>query len=138
MTATSWCARPQRQLLLGYPAAACPADSVTDCPAAVPPPALQKAYWKEHSTEPTLETMLLDTKARELDQKERPEIMGASAQTQAARGNCEPAPPTRPGLRPPGRTAAPRGEAAAASGRAGCSGASRAGRESPEARNSGG
>jgi phosphoethanolamine N-methyltransferase len=43
---------------------------------------LQKAYWKEHSTEATLETMLLDTKARELDEKERPEIMGASSQNE--------------------------------------------------------
>jgi hypothetical protein len=35
------------------------------------------AYWKQHSAEPTLETMMLDTKARELDAAERPEIMGA-------------------------------------------------------------
>lgn len=49
---------------------------------AATPPGLQKAYWKEHSTEATLETMLLDTKARELDEKERPEIMGASSQNE--------------------------------------------------------
>ncbi len=35
------------------------------------------AYWKEHSTEATVETMMLDTKAQLLDASERPEIMGA-------------------------------------------------------------
>jgi len=58
------------------------ADSVTHRVGAATPPGLQKAYWKEHSTEATLETMLLDTKARELDEKERPEIMGASSQNE--------------------------------------------------------
>jgi hypothetical protein len=43
--------------------------------------AYQKAYWTEHSAEPTLETMMLDTKAREIDAAERPEIMGAPRAT---------------------------------------------------------
>ena len=34
------------------------------------------AYWQAHSTEATVETMMLDTKAKELDASERPEIMG--------------------------------------------------------------
>jgi hypothetical protein len=46
----------------------------------------QVAYWQQHSAEPTLETMMLDTKARELDAAERPEIMGASQRCSAAAG----------------------------------------------------
>lgn len=35
----------------------------------------QKTYWIEHSSEPTVEAMMLDSKAAEIDQLERPEVM---------------------------------------------------------------
>jgi hypothetical protein len=34
----------------------------------------QKKYWSEHSTEPTVEAMMLDSKASEIDRLERPEV----------------------------------------------------------------
>lgn len=34
----------------------------------------QKSYWMEHSSEPTVEAMMLDSKAAEIDQLERPEV----------------------------------------------------------------
>lgn len=34
----------------------------------------QKAYWKEHSTEATVEAMMLDSKAADIDKLERPEV----------------------------------------------------------------
>lgn len=34
----------------------------------------QKSYWLEHSTQPTVEAMMLDSKASEIDQLERPEV----------------------------------------------------------------
>ena len=33
----------------------------------------QKAYWKEHSGEATVEAMMLDSKAADIDKLERPE-----------------------------------------------------------------
>lgn len=35
----------------------------------------QKKYWSEHSTEPTVEAMMLDSKASEIDRLERPEVL---------------------------------------------------------------
>ena len=37
---------------------------------------VQKAYWSEHSNKPTVEAMMLDSKAAEIDQLERPEVCG--------------------------------------------------------------
>lgn len=34
----------------------------------------QKAYWKEHSGEATVEAMMLDSHAAEIDKLERPEV----------------------------------------------------------------
>jgi hypothetical protein len=34
----------------------------------------QKSYWLEHSSQPTVEAMMLDSKAAEIDQLERPEV----------------------------------------------------------------
>jgi hypothetical protein len=34
----------------------------------------QKAYWKEHSSEATVEAMMLDSKAADIDKMERPEV----------------------------------------------------------------
>lgn len=34
----------------------------------------QKQYWMEHSTQPTVEAMMLDSKAAEIDKMERPEV----------------------------------------------------------------
>jgi hypothetical protein len=34
----------------------------------------QKSYWMEHSSQPTVEAMMLDSKAAEIDQLERPEV----------------------------------------------------------------
>lgn len=34
----------------------------------------QKDYWKEHSKEATVEAMMLDSKAAEIDKLERPEV----------------------------------------------------------------
>jgi len=36
--------------------------------------AAQKDYWLQHSAEPTVEAMMLDSKAAEIDQLERPEV----------------------------------------------------------------
>lgn len=36
---------------------------------------VQLQYWKEHSSEPTMEAMMLDSKASEIDQMERPEVL---------------------------------------------------------------
>lgn len=38
--------------------------------------AAQKQYWMEHSTTPTVEAMMLDSKAAEIDMMERPEVGG--------------------------------------------------------------
>jgi hypothetical protein len=38
----------------------------------------QKKYWSEHSTEPTVEAMMLDSKASEIDRLERPEVKKAT------------------------------------------------------------
>ena len=35
---------------------------------------VQHSYWAEHSKEPTVEAMMLDSKAAEIDQLERPEV----------------------------------------------------------------
>ncbi|KAF6264581.1 S-adenosyl-L-methionine-dependent methyltransferase [Scenedesmus sp. NREL 46B-D3] len=35
----------------------------------------QKNYWLEHSSQPTVEAMMLDSKAAEIDQLERPEVL---------------------------------------------------------------
>lgn len=37
----------------------------------------QKDYWKEHSKEATVEAMMLDSKAAEIDKLERPEVQSA-------------------------------------------------------------
>lgn len=37
---------------------------------------VQHQYWLEHSQEPTVEAMMLDSKASEIDQLERPEVLG--------------------------------------------------------------
>lgn len=34
----------------------------------------QKSYWKEHSSEATVEAMMLDSKAADIDKMERPEV----------------------------------------------------------------
>ena len=36
--------------------------------------AAQKSYWHEHSAQATVEAMLLDTKAADIDKEERPEV----------------------------------------------------------------
>lgn len=38
----------------------------------------QKTYWQEHSSQPTVEAMMLDSKAAEIDQLERPEVSQSS------------------------------------------------------------
>lgn len=40
--------------------------------------AQQKAYWAEHSSEATVEAMMLDSQAADIDKMERPEV-GAGA-----------------------------------------------------------
>jgi phosphoethanolamine N-methyltransferase len=39
----------------------------------------QKQYWAEHSTEPTVEAMMLDSSASEIDRLDRPEVRTAVA-----------------------------------------------------------
>jgi hypothetical protein len=34
----------------------------------------QKAYWKEHAAQATVESMMLDSKAKDIDRLERPEV----------------------------------------------------------------
>jgi phosphoethanolamine N-methyltransferase len=44
----------------------------------------QKSYWLEHSSEPTVEAMMLDSQAADIDKLERPEVRAdglAPAQT---------------------------------------------------------
>lgn len=35
---------------------------------------VQRTYWKEHSADLTVESMMLDSKASDLDKEERPEV----------------------------------------------------------------
>ncbi len=35
----------------------------------------QKAYWQEHSQNATVEAMMLDSKAADIDKMERPEVL---------------------------------------------------------------
>lgn len=35
---------------------------------------MQKAYWKEHSGDATVEAMMLDSQAKDIDKLERPEV----------------------------------------------------------------
>jgi hypothetical protein len=44
----------------------------------------QKKYWSEHSTEPTVEAMMLDSKASEIDRLERPEVKKATCSNNIA------------------------------------------------------
>ncbi|TVU20381.1 hypothetical protein EJB05_36588 [Eragrostis curvula] len=36
---------------------------------------VQKSYWEEHSKDLTVESMMLDSRAADLDKEERPEVM---------------------------------------------------------------
>lgn len=47
---------------------------------------VQKQYWLEHSTEPTVEAMMLDSNAAIIDQMERPEVR--PGYPPAAAGHC--------------------------------------------------
>ncbi|KAI8467871.1 MAG: S-adenosyl-L-methionine-dependent methyltransferase, partial [Monoraphidium minutum] len=50
--------------------------AVADAPSTAPVEReVQLNYWKEHSKEPTVEAMMLDSKASEIDQLERPEVL---------------------------------------------------------------
>ena len=40
---------------------------------------IQSNYWKEHSVEPSVEAMMLDSQASKLDLEERPEVRFGSA-----------------------------------------------------------
>lgn len=40
---------------------------------------MQKNYWMEHSADLTVEAMMLDSQASNLDKEERPEVMFLSA-----------------------------------------------------------
>jgi phosphoethanolamine N-methyltransferase len=35
---------------------------------------VQKSYWEEHSRDLTVESMMLDSRAKDLDKEERPEV----------------------------------------------------------------
>lgn len=39
---------------------------------------IQKSYWIEHSADLTVEAMMLDSKAADLDKEERPEVISLS------------------------------------------------------------
>lgn len=41
---------------------------------------VQKSYWLEHSKNPTVEAMMLDSKASEIDLLERPEVTALPCQ----------------------------------------------------------
>jgi hypothetical protein len=36
---------------------------------------VQKSYWEEHSRDLTVESMMLDSRAKDLDKEERPEVL---------------------------------------------------------------
>lgn len=36
---------------------------------------VQKSYWEEHSKDLTVESMMLDSRAADLDKEERPEVL---------------------------------------------------------------
>lgn len=40
---------------------------------------VQKSYWMEHSKDLTVEAMMLDSRASELDKEERPEVYSLSS-----------------------------------------------------------
>lgn len=48
----------------------------------------QKSYWLEHSSQPTVEAMMLDSKASEIDQLERPEVMQGVSISAARTSRC--------------------------------------------------
>ena len=65
------------------PTAAAPPS--LEAPAPAPPAAggvdaaereSMRAFWAEHSTKPSVESMMLDSQAAEIDSKERPEVRG--------------------------------------------------------------
>lgn len=43
---------------------------------------MQKAYWKEHSGDATVEAMMLDSQAKDIDKLERPEVGAGPASLQ--------------------------------------------------------
>nr|GMD82153.1 Phosphoethanolamine N-methyltransferase 1 [Ipomoea batatas] len=49
---------------------------------------VQKSYWIEHSTELTVEAMMLDSKATDLDKEERPEIWSPSMEKVTGDGSA--------------------------------------------------
>jgi hypothetical protein len=53
-----------------------PCSSSSPAPAATPAAErdAQKSYWEQHSKVPTVEAMMLDSKAAEIDRMERPEV----------------------------------------------------------------
>lgn len=59
------------------PAPPAPPSTSTPAPAQATPAAerdAQKSYWEQHSKVPTVEAMMLDSKAAEIDRMERPEV----------------------------------------------------------------
>lgn len=87
--------------------------------APAPPPATsaaerqaQRSYWKQHSGEATVEAMMLDSKAKDIDALERPEVC-VLALLVAAHGATPPGPASGAGWRA-GGVPAPAGAAAAA------------------------
>ena len=40
----------------------------------------QKKYWEEHSKDLTVESMMLDSRAKDLDKQERPEVPSFSSE----------------------------------------------------------
>lgn len=51
----------------------------------------QKSYWKEHSSEATVEAMMLDSKAKDIDKQERPEVRGRRLAGDSLAGESSPA-----------------------------------------------
>jgi len=84
MTATADAAAPAAAALAsGDTQLAVPAKAMGGAAAAPPPPAVDakeresmRAFWAEHSSKPSVESMMLDSQAAEIDSEERPEVRG--------------------------------------------------------------
>lgn len=79
MTATADAAAPAAAAVAAKPAV--PSKAGASAPAPPPPPAVDakeresmRAFWAEHSSKPSVESMMLDSQAAEIDSEERPEV----------------------------------------------------------------
>jgi hypothetical protein len=88
--ATAAGGKQQQQAAVALEAAAAPAAPPLPATEGATPAAerdAQKTYWEQHSKVPTVEAMMLDSKAAEIDRLERPEVRLCKSVFFLERGN---------------------------------------------------